>query len=43
MTNCDWWNIKWNTKCGTEDLYSPKWYLKYKFEIKFGLTKIFEL
>ena len=24
MTSCDWWNIKWNTKCGTDDLYSEK-------------------
>ena len=22
MTSCDWWNIKWNTKYGTNDLYS---------------------
>ena len=22
MTYCDWWNIKWNTKCGIEGLYS---------------------
>ena len=22
MTSCDWWNIKWNTKFGTNDLYS---------------------
>ena len=24
MTSCDWWNIKWNTKCGTYDLYYEK-------------------
>ena len=24
MTSCDWWNIKWNTKNGTENLYSTK-------------------
>jgi hypothetical protein len=22
MTNCDWWSIKWNIKCGIEDFHS---------------------